>query len=235
MRGCKTPPPPLPRTPSPPPPLPFQFSKSAGWWFMTVHDSASFMGGPPALWGTQFTVHPPPLALDTAYPLLNKGGLGAWDCVASKNCCSSFFTFFFRSVKRRCLCQGRPRGSLCGCGGREHRPPAPRVAGWNPTTRRFPSTSGAGVAPRPPTAPDDPRPSCGSTPMKVTFRSEGGGGVLGRQALQAVQKRTRGYVASPYPWGLRHSGGEGPWAHTWARARGPLQRRGRGALRAGVN
>ena len=61
--GCKTP------FPPPTNPPPFQLSKSSGWWFMTVHDSAYLIGVHPSLWGTHSTVYPPLLALD---PLLNK-------------------------------------------------------------------------------------------------------------------------------------------------------------------
>ena len=51
---------------------PFQLSKSSGWWSVTVQDSASLMGDPPSLWGTQSAVEPPLLALDSSHPMLNK-------------------------------------------------------------------------------------------------------------------------------------------------------------------
>ena len=93
--GGPKPPPSLPQTPPPFPILP-KFS-------FVVRDIAYLLGVPPSLWGTKSAVYPPLLALDSFVSLL-----------------FLVLVFSFLSVKRRCLqvwCQGRPRGSLAGCGG----------------------------------------------------------------------------------------------------------------------
>ena len=84
---------------------------------MTVHDSASLMGVPPSLWGTQCTVYPLLPAVDSSRPQSNKA-LGP--VIASLPKTFVFHSFFSCQLNDTvCRSAGRPRGSLAGCGGAE--------------------------------------------------------------------------------------------------------------------
>ena len=107
-RGCKT--------PSPPPPPPFQFCKSSVLWFVTVHT----YWGSPLHRGDQICCLPPSPCSRLFPPSIKQSIGGLRLCHFQNFCFFFFFIFSFLSVKQRCLqvwCQGRPRGSLAGCGG----------------------------------------------------------------------------------------------------------------------
>ena len=107
---------PLPPSHKPPLPPPFHFCKSSVLWFVTVH----------TYWGSPIHRRGPnllsiPLSLLSALPTLRETQhWGPETASLPKLLFLFFFIFSFLSVKRRYLqvwCQGRPRGSLAGCGG----------------------------------------------------------------------------------------------------------------------
>ena len=83
---------------------------------MTVHDSACLMGVPPFIVGPQSTVY---LSLLSTLPALCQTKHWGPEIVSLPKTFVFHSLAFSLSVKRRCLqvsCQGRPRGSLAGCG-----------------------------------------------------------------------------------------------------------------------